>query len=474
MKIGRLPLTQAKPPKNAAETVRYLRSRKADERILGLIAAWKRRPPEARATLLRIARRDQVFAALAVQVLSAYPDPSGRDALVSALNSRRPEARAAAAMAFTRRKLPAGGRAEKALARALSRDAEWRVRAGAARALGFSTAGRFGAGSETVLLARVRDRRETYPVRLESAAALARGGVDSGWSYLQRAAFAREGDRAVLALTLAAELGGSRGAGLLGTALESRRTELWTAAVRLFPLVGRRSAMIVLSARAQGDGEVARRAALALAPFEGRRALPGLLAAMERGSSVMRAASCWALARALGPEASPALERKLLDAKEASKVRAAAARALGRVGGPVVAPSLQAVSKSEGDAVVREAARDALRLVEARLKKGSEAVSEAAAERFAFARWELLAVLSGRGLGCRLRDDRGRERTYRVGEEVALGYHLARVLGAGEQPGSPEVLMAGRAAMRTDLLRAILTKGDRSVVLVRRAIETER
>ncbi len=34
--------------------------------------------------------------------------------------------------------------------------------------------------------------------------------------------------------------------------------------------------------------------------------------------------------------------------------------------------------------------------------------------------------------------------------------------------------MAGRAATRTDLLRVVLVKGDRSVVLVRQAIKAEK
>ena len=85
-----------------------------------------------------------------------------------------------------------------------------------------------------------------------------------------------------------------------------------------------------------------------------------------------------------------------------------------------------------------------------------------------------MAVLPGRLTGCRLRDARGRERVYRVGDEVALGYRLARVLGAGQQAEAAEVLLAGRAATRVDLLRAVLTKGDRAVVLVAQAVRAEK
>ncbi len=93
------------------------------------------------------------------------------------------------------------------------------------------------------------------------------------------------------------------------------------------------------------------------------------------------------------------------------------------------------------------------------------------AERFAFLRWELREVLPGRPpAGCRLADENGAVRVYRHGDAVAMGYRLTRVLCAGEEAGSAEVLMAGRGATRTDLLRAILTKGDRAVVLLRQAI----
>jgi len=474
MELRPMPRPEVEAPKSTAEILGYLNSKGADRRILGLIAVWKKRPPEAVEVLVAMARRDPVFARPAVEALSAYPDPVGTRALVSALSSRRPEARAAAAGGLARRRVRPGGPVEKALARAVRRDRDWRVRAGAALALGFATRGRYGAGAELALMDRMGDARELHAVRLECAAALARGGVNSGWRHLQAAAFSRESNRAVLALKLCGEVGGRRGAAVLGAALRNDRPEIWIAAVKAFGMVGRGAALEALAARVKGGGRLGRRAALALAPFEGRRLVPEVLLAMEKGSSIVRAAGCEVLARALGADASAALERKLLDGGEAQRVRAAAARQLGQVGGPVVAASLRKVAKDDADAVVRAVARDALLLVEARLKKGSGAVSRAEAERLAFSRWRLVAVLPGRLTGCRLRDARGRERVYRVGDEVALGYRLARVLGAGQQAEAAEVLLAGRAATRLDLLRAVLTKGDRAVVLVARAVRAEK
>jgi HEAT repeats len=474
MKVGSLPGSRVPPPKNEAEIIKYLGSRKIDERIVGLIAALEKHPPRALARLVSIARRDPVFAAPATQAIAAYKNPAGERALVAVLKSGRGDARITAAAALALRDIRPGGPTERALIGAVFRDRGWKVRAGSARAIRLGTRGRFGANTELKLLKAMDGGKQPYPVRLECAAALAQAGIPSGWLYLQAVSLNRQKSRAMLALTLAAEVGGNRGAAILGLALESRDTRLWTTAVELFPLVGRRAAMMALAAKASGRGELARRAALALAPFEGRRILPELVAALEHGSSVMRAASCAAMTRAVGAEASAALERKLLDSREVTKVRVAAARGLGQVGGPVVAPNLRRLAKSESDAVVRAAVKDALRLVEARLKKGAGAVSEPAAERFAFSRWELVELLSGSRIGCRLRDERGGRKSYYIGDEVALGYRLARTLGAGDAPDSVEVIMAGRAATRTDLLRVILTKGDRSVVLVKQAIEAEK
>jgi hypothetical protein len=454
--------------------VKYLKSTRSGERILGLIAAYRKRPPEALDLLVSIARRDKAFAVAAAHAISVYPDPGGAEALLAVMRGRRPQARAAAANGFFWRKARPGGPVESAMRRAVARDPDWRVRASAARALRTAVRGRFGAGTEIVLQKRMDDRGEYSPVRLECAAALARAGVDSGWIFLGAGATSREPDQAALALNLTAALGGRRGAGILTTALYSPRPELWTIAARSFALVDRTTALIALSRRLEGGGEAGRRAALALAPFEGRRVRDELLAALNAGGTSTRGAACWALAGALGADAGAALERKLTDRREASSVRIAAAGALGEIAGPVIAASLRAVSVDDSDESVRAAARDALLLVEARMKKGASAVGEAEAERFALARWRLVAVLSGRTVGCRLRDERGGEKVYRIGDEVALGYRLARVLGAGEESNSPEVVAAGRAAVRVDLLRAVLTKGDRSVVVVAPAVEAER
>ncbi len=474
MKTGSLPESRVRPPKNEAEIIRYLRSRKVDERIRGLIAVLEKQPPRALGMLVSIARGDPVFAAPATQAIAAYKGSAGERALVTVLKTGRGDARITATAALALRKIRPGGSTERSLIGAVSRDRGWKVRAGSARAIRLGIGGRFGADTELKLLKFMESGKQPYPVRLECAAALAQAGIPSGWRYLQEASFTREQDRSVLALTLVAEVGGSHGAAILGLALESRDTRIWTTAVELFPLVGHRAALMILAAKTTGRGELARRAALALAPFEGRRVLPELVLALEKGSSVMRAASCSAMIRAVGPEAAAALERKLLDSHEVTKVRVAAARGLGQVGGPVVAPSLRRLAKSESDAVVRVAVKDALRLVEARLKKGAGAVSEPAAERFAFSRWELVELISGSAVGCRLRDERGGQKAYYIGDQVALGYRLARTLGAGDTPDSVEVIMAGRAATRTDLLRVILTKGDRSVVLVKQAIEAEK
>lgn len=473
MKARPLPETGTRPPQDTAEILRYLRSRKVDQRILGMAAAFEKRPPQALGLLLAMARRDPVFSGAATQAISAYEGIEGQRALMKVLAAGRAEARIVAVAALARRKIAAGSALERALVRAITRDRQWKVRAGAARALRLGTLGRFGARTELALIRVMETQRLPHPVRMECAAALAEAGVPGGWQHLRKEAFSPEADRVVLALALSAEVGGNRGASILGVALESRDTRIWTAAVEFFPMVGRDAAMMALVSRSGGRGEIARRAALALAPFEGKRLLPELVAAMENGSSVVRAIGCAALARAVGAEAAATLERKLLDSREVSPVRVAAARELGRVGGPVVATTLRRLARSESDEVVRAAARDALRLVEARLKKGAAAVSEASAERFSFSRWQLVRLLP-RGAGCRLRDEGGRETDYHIGEEVAMGYRLARTLGAGDDPDSPEVVMAGRAATRSDLLRAILTKGDRSVVVVRQAIQAEK
>jgi hypothetical protein len=474
MEVKSYPKSKIRPPETTEEIVRYLGSSRSGERIQGLIAACRKRPPAALDPLVRVARRDPVFAEAAVHAISVYPDPQGANALLAAMRSSRPEARAAAATAFCWRKASSVGPLEGALRRAVRRDRDWRVRASAARALRVALRGRFGAATEIALQKGMDDRRENGPVRLECAAALARAGVDAGWVFLGAGASSRDSDRAALALNLTGSLGGRRAAGILTTALYSPRPELWTVAAASFALLDRTTALVALSRRAESDGEAGLRAALALAPFEGRSLRDRLLAALNRGNTSTRTFACRALVRALGADAATVLELKLTDSREAASVRIAAAQALGEVGGPVIAASLRAVSVDDTDETVRAAARDALLLVEARLKKGSAAVSEAEAERYAFARWQLVAVLPGPAIGCRLRDERGREKVYRIGDRVALGYTLARVLTAGEESRSPEVVAAGRAAIRTDLLRAVLTKDDRAVVMVAPAIAAER
>jgi hypothetical protein len=451
--------------------VRALRSRRTGERILGLAGAARVRPPEALDALVRLARRDPVLADAATGILAGYPGVAGTRGLLAALRSREASARAVAADGLSWREAPAGGAVERALVGALRRDRSWTVRAEAGRALGLASRGRFSARAELALLGAMDNPREPFPVRSECAAALARGEVSSGWRHLGAEVHAPEVARAVLAVMLAAEAGGERGAAILVDALRDDRPAVWTAAARFFVLAGRAPALVALSELVERGGRLGRRAALALAPVEGRRVLPELLAGLESDSAVMRGACCEALARALGPEAAAALERRLLDPRETVSVRVAAAGALGRVGGPAVAASLRRASENDADGGVRASARDALMMVEARLRKGPEAVSEPAAERMAFSRWALLGLVPGSPAGCRLRDGRGREGVYRIGDQVAFGYRLVHVLGAGESAGAAEMVLAGPAAAREDLLRVIVAKGDRSVVLVAEAVK---
>ena len=465
---------QGEKPQDAAGIVRALESPKAGQRILGLLAAWEKRPPQAVRQLTLMALRDRIFAQAAVEVLAGYPDPAGRRALVDALNSRLAEARKTAATALAWRGIEPNGRTEKKLLGMLGRDGDWRVRSAAARALGAGTGGRFGRAAELALSAAMADAGEFDPVRLECAASLARAKIAAGWDFLREAALSDDGLRAIVAVVFSAELGGRRGAAILGAALSSHHTEVWTAAVRYFPMVGREAALEALAARVRDGGQLGHRAALALAPIEGQRLVPEVLRALEEGSAPMRAAACLVLARTLGAAAVPALEKRLLNEREATSVRLAAATALLEVGGLAAAASLRTVADNDADRQVRAFARDALRFLEARFKEsGEETVSDATAERVVFSRWRLLELLGGRLAGCRLRDEAGREKTYYVGDGVALGYTLARVMGAGEEADAPEVLMAGRTAARTDLLRVVLVKGNRSVVLARRAIETK-
>ena len=457
-------------PKTPAAIVEALGSKKVGQRILGLVAAARTRPPEAVRTLEKMVRRDETFAPAAVEVLGLYPDETAGRALLAALRSPYRSARTAATRGLAARGVSAGGEVEKALTAILGRDPDWLVRAAAARALAFGAGGAYGLEAAKALEAGMADARTNELVRLECAAALARTpGNEDGWDYLSNAAADRAGDRAIKALELSAEIGGARGAALLGSALASDRTELWTNAARLFSLVGRDAALDRLAAQLRAGGEPGRRAALALAPYEGERLAPELVKAMEDGSQVVRAAACEALARAAGAAAAPALERKLLDAREPSQVRSAAAAALGAVGGPGSAVTLRGVASKDYDPVARAASRDALELLQARLKdKGPGSAGAAELERLALSHWTLVAA--ERGGGARLRDGDGEVRSYRPGDQVALGYTLARVLGAGEEPTAPEALMAGPEAADRELVRAILAKGNRAVVLAVPAI----
>jgi len=463
--LKRLGPPKGSEPKTPKDIVAALGSRKMGQRMLGLVAAARSHPPEALGALGRMVRRDEAFASAAVEVLALYPDPAGERALLEALESPHRPARSAAAMALAARGVRPGGEAEKALAGLVRRDRDWLVRAAAARALSLGAGGSYGLEAARSLEAALADREENELVRLEAAAALARTpGNRDGWDHLSAAAIDRPGDRVLRALELAAEVGTGRGAAILSSALASDRTEVWTDAARLFELVGRDAALEALAGSLRAGGELGRRAALALAPFEGERLAPELAKAMEDGSAVVRAAACGALARAAGPTAAPALERKLLDARELPQVRAAAAAALGASGGPSSAVTLRGVASKDSDPVVRAASRNALELLQARLeKKGPEVADPAELERLAFSRWSLVGT-EPRG-GARLRDGGGEVRSYSPGDEVALGYTLARVLGPGEEPTAPEALMAGPEAADRELVRAILAKGNRAVVL---------
>ncbi|HOX08508.1 MAG TPA: HEAT repeat domain-containing protein [Planctomycetota bacterium] len=470
---GRLPEAALRPlgaprgkePKTAEEVVAALKSGRPGERILGLTAAMRLHPPEARAQLERIVRRDSTFAPAAVEILAGYPDPAAERALLAALDSPHRDARSTAARELSARGVLPGSEVEKALARLLRKDRDWQVRSAAARALSLGGGGRYGLVSGRALEEALADAAENEQVRLEAAAALARTtGNASGWDYLSAACVDRSGQRGIRALGLAAEVGTDRGAAMLAVALNGDRTEVWTAAARLFELVGRDAALGALAGQLRAGGEPGRRAALALAPFEGHRLVPELVKAMEDGSQVVRAAACAALARAAGTGAAPALERKLQDARELPQVRLAAATALGAVGGPGAAVTLRTVAGGDADQLIRTAAKNALDLLQARLeKKGPETADPGELERLALARWSLIGVEPGGA--ARFRDGQGEVRVCSPGDELALGYALARVLGPGEEPTAPEALLAGPEAADRDMLRAILAKGGRAVVL---------
>jgi HEAT repeat protein len=472
MELRPLSRTGLREPANVAELVRWLRSKKADERILGLAAAWRTAPPEALSPLSEMAERDGALAGPAVQVLARYPGAVGERALIGAAASRQGAARLSAVAALAARTGGPGSGVETTLLRRLRGDRDWRVRAAAAGALRLSSQGSYGPPVRTELERLALDRRQHYPVRIECAAALARAGDERGWDLLREAAAGRGEDGAVLALELCAEVGGAPAGPMLAAALESGREEIWLAAVHGLRRLPRLEAMEVLAFRVAAGGELGHRAALALAVHEGRRALPELLAALRDGSPPVRAAACRTLAAVAGPDAAAALEGKLRQAGERQGVRVAAALSLALVAGPAEVLALRGLIETEPDAVVRAAARDALRVGEARLAAGAGAVSEAGAERMAFARWELLGFVGAGPAGCRLLDESKTERTFRLGDEVALGYRLVRLLGAGDGSLPVEAVMAGPAALRSDLLRAVLVKGDRAVVLVRSAVTT--
>lgn len=463
-------------PKAPEEIAAALGDARAGRRLLGLVAAARTRPPEVLPALTRLARRDPVFGEPAAEVIAAYPDPAGRQALLETLRRGVPEARAVAVLGLGRRGFRPDNQVERALAVALEREPDWRVRAAAARAVKLSVLGvgssawNPGAIIRPALAARLRDPEEMSFARLECAGTLAWLGDEAGWEQLAEAAAAPDRAEAEMALLLAAEAGGRRGAEILGAALASDRPERWTAAARLFERVGRGAALEALAGRLREGGEIGRRAAVALAPLEGPRLAGELALAMEQGSQVLRAEACRALARAAGADAAPALERKLADAGEVARVRAAAAAALALAAGPASRRALAAAAEDGSDAVVRAAARDALALLDARLaqpERGQGPPGEAELERRALARWRLVAPAPN---GCRLRDAGGREREFRIGEEVALGYRLSAVLVAGEEPSGPEALLAGPGVADARSLRAVLVKGARAAVLAAPAV----
>jgi hypothetical protein len=122
------------------------------------------------------------------------------------------------------------------------------------------------------------------------------------------------------------------------------------------------------------------------------------------------------------------------------------------------------VAEKDSDPVARAAARNALELLAARLaNQGPATADPAELERLAFSRWALVASEGPNAV--RLRDGGGAVRVCQVGDEVALGYRLARILGPGEEPTAPEALLAGPDAAERECLRAILAKGNRAVVL---------
>jgi HEAT repeat protein len=470
LELRKLGMPDLEVPQDQPGIMLFLKSKKVDRRIFGLIGAWQKKLPGVMPFLIRMTHKDRSFSPVVAGIIASYPEPLRTSSLLRVCASRWAKTRSVAAREL---RFCAPALREKVipvLLRLLQRDIDWRVQVSAVRSMAWLTQGQIDWKTTKLMVKLLDDKNRLFPVKIECAAMLARGGSQNGWQILQANSGGRNYLEAALTLRVVAEVGGQRAAALLGAGLRSAKTEVWEAALRGFSQIEPTEALAVLVPLVNSGGQVGHRAALALAWFRGRRVLPEILEAMRGGTISLRKLACELLAAIGGEDAAAVLEARLADDREAQSVRVAAARSLGKIGGPTSLATIKAICNSESDAVVRDTARDVLRIMEAR-QDGGQRLSPAARERAAFSRWQLVSIDLGAVLGCRLKDERGREQQYRVGQQVALGYRLTRVLGAGDRDDAPETIMAGPGALLYDRLRVILSKNDRSVVLTLRAIK---
>ncbi len=470
LELRKLGMPDLEVPQDQPSILLSLRSKKVDRRIFGLIGAWQKKLPGVMPFLIRMTHKDRSFSPVVAGIIASYSEPLRTSSLLKVTASRWAKTRLVAARELRFCAPALRDKVIPVLLRLLRRDRDWRVQVNAVRSIAWLTQGQIDWKTTRLMVQLAHDQQRLFPVRIECAALLARGGSENGWRILQANAGGRNYLEAALTLRVTAEVGGQRAAALLGAGLRSARNEVWMAALRGFSLIERTEALAVLVPLVNNRGQVGHRAALALAWFRGRRVLPKILEAMRGGTISLRKLACELLAAIGGADAAAVLEARLADDREAQSVRVAAARSLGKIGGPTSLATIRAICNSESDAVVRDTARDVLRIMEAR-QDGGQRLSPAAGERVAFSKWQLVSIDLGNILSCRLKDEAGREKQYRVGQQVALGYRLTRVLGAGDRDDAPETIMAGPGALLYDRLRVILSKNDRSVVLTARAIK---
>lgn len=403
-----------------------------------------------------------------------YNEKAATKALLKGLKGKNVKLRGACAWALGRLR---SKKAVKPLMRALEKEKSVLNRAFYCEALGWC-----GGEKAVKTLREVLQRRgpkgELEMVRSAAATALAALGDAAGRSYLVSLLDSPSPASQLVGLRGLLQLGGPRTAGRLKAALLSRYPEVWTAAVRLFPLGGVEVEPLLREMLLSPVAEIRRRAALASAACGLEDGRPLLARILRWGSPRMRlmAAEVMAATPPGDPDLAPVENAALLEALRTGdrQLRVAAAAVLTRRKVKSALPLLLKAARGESERVAgsigskvgtaafwasraenaRERAfyfacvrllrgeRDDLTLAslphrhDTQWPEFDRLVAERRAELLKG--WTLKAVVKagGRPVGAVLRSPtNGEEHLYLIGEVPAAGFTLRRLRTGSEENG---------------------------------------